>query len=96
MEVRSFVSEESAALAQSMERKFLKIPPGVGVVFVSVTPLPVPGGKCNTFDVVLGIERSLGSVETGAAIVKHILQEEMETGLINLRAQICRGQRLSA
>jgi hypothetical protein len=85
-----YVSEESSMLAREWERRFQALPPHAGVVFVSVGPEPIEGGKCIKFEVRIGLTRRL-SQETGVAMVKKVLAFEASTGALTISVVVFRG-----
>lgn len=85
----AYVTEGAAELAREMEKKFQRLAPQAGVVFVGVKPIPIDGGKVRTFEVRLGISRRLDE-STGMALVRKVLEDETKMGL-EITAAIYRG-----
>lgn len=83
-----YVSEASIAAADRMEEKFLTLPPEAGIIFVSVHPEPIEGGKCHIFDVRLGVPKSFDP-GTGVALVQKVL--ELEVNFFEIRASVYLG-----
>ena len=86
-----YVNEEAVLRAQELEKKFLKLPPESGVLFISVRPIPTPGGRTKEFDVRLGISRRYEE-GTGMAIIKKVLEDDLKGGL-DISAAVYRGVR---
>lgn len=86
-----YVSEEAVAQAKGMERKFQLLKPEAGVIFVSVRAVPTTDGRCRYFEVRLGMTKRIGE-STGRSLVKHVLDEEIDSGLTilaNVYSGIC-------
>ena len=75
-----YVSDETHLRAREMEQRFASLPPQAGVLFVSIQPQPVDDGKSVEFYIRLGISRRFDE-ETGRALVKKVLSEEIKEGL---------------
>jgi hypothetical protein len=84
-----YVSAETHRKAREMERLFAALPPQAGVLFVSIRPDPTEDGKGESFFLRLGIARRFEE-ETGLALVKKVLQEELRQGL-RIRVGVHRG-----
>jgi hypothetical protein len=63
-----------------MEEKFSSLPVTAGILFVSVAAQPAEDGISKEYHIRLGIQRRL-SEETGKALIRRILEEEMKSGL---------------
>lgn len=72
-----FVPEETLQLARELEQRLARSRPSAGVLFVSVRPRPYLSGETPALHVTLGIIRLL-EVETGEALIRHVLREEIE------------------
>ena len=75
-----YVSEESLEAALAMERKFAALPPDIGVLFASVEPTPIEGGKVLEFAVRIGVTRNVTEA-TGKILIRRLLTQEMKSGL---------------
>jgi len=78
-------------MAVGLEQRLGELPPEAGVLFVSVSALPEPGGVPKAFAVRLGIERKFAP-EFGTALVRHYLGEELTSGSYEIRTEIFRGR----
>ena len=78
-----YVSIEANAQARAMERKFQFLKADAGVIFVAVQAIPAEEGKCKKFEVRLGMTRRIGEA-TGRALVRYVLHEEMDRGVVVL------------
>jgi hypothetical protein len=72
-----YVDEASAALAHAWQERIQKLPAETGVIFISVSGIPSKNGKCEQFDVVLGIKAGI-AVGTAMAVVQHYFATELE------------------
>lgn len=75
----AYVKQEIVDRLRDWERRFQVLPAAAGVAFVSIAARPQPGGETNLFDVVVGISREFLR-ETGEAVVRHILADEIKNG----------------
>ncbi len=75
----AFVSEESFARGLKLETMLTNAPKSLGILFASVTPSPVSGGKCYRFSIVVGISRAKLR-ETVLPIIETMLVKEKEDG----------------
>jgi hypothetical protein len=85
-----YVSEAAKTQARAMERKFQFLKPDAGLIFISVQAVPAESGRCRVFEVRLGVTRQIGE-STGKSLVRYVLQEEMETRDIVIRASVYPG-----
>jgi Tfp pilus assembly protein PilN len=85
-----YVSEDASALAREYERRFQLLPPGGGVIFVNVEAVPALRGNVHTFIIRLGISKSLDT-NTGVAIIKKVMEKEMEEQRFTIQAAVFRG-----
>jgi hypothetical protein len=85
-----YLREQYVTLASVWERRFAELPPDAGILFVSVKAYPEMGGVPRVITVHLGLERRL-SEDTGLALVKHYLAEELASGTFEIRAAVYRG-----
>lgn len=58
-----------------------------GVIFVGVDALPAPDGVSTTYEVRLGLSRRYER-DTGQALIKNILEEEIESGEFNIHVAV--------
>lgn len=85
-----YVSDEAAAKAREMVRRFQDLPATAGIIFVSVSAAPAEGGKTQIFDVVLGMSRKYDP-NLGVALAKKVLEPELEDKQTILRISVYRG-----
>ena len=74
-----YVDEKSSTMVAEMEQKLRRLPPGSGVIFISISARPEVGGCCNTFFVRLGLGKWL-SRDAGDQLVGATLKEELNRG----------------
>lgn len=84
-----YVSPDAHETARKMELKFTGLAPDAGVIFISVVAVPAPGGRSKQFEVRLGLSRQY-EISTGLALIRKILESEIESGL-ELSASVYRG-----
>lgn len=75
-----YVDDKSAAMARSFEQRFASLPASSGLLFISVTPQPTETGRAIEFHVRVGLRRNL-TEGAGKALVKQVLEQEMQSGL---------------
>jgi hypothetical protein len=85
-----YLQEQYVALAAVWERRFAELIPDAGILFVSVTAHPEMGGVPKVMTINLGLERRLGE-DTGLALIKHYMAEELASGTFEIRAAVYRG-----
>jgi hypothetical protein len=76
-------------MARSFEQRFASLPAEAGLLFVSVTPQPTMTGRVVEFHVRVGMRRDL-TEGAGKALVKQVLEQEMQSGL-KIYAGVYRG-----
>lgn len=87
-----YVGPESDSVARSWEKKFRETRSMASIIFVSVDPTPTPNGMTDEYTVTLGLARNKSiDNSTGLAIIYSVLQQEVESGLYKIRANIYRG-----
>lgn len=90
MQALPWVSDASSLLARSWEQRFCDLPAVAGVIFVGVRPRPSEDGSCRTYEVRLGVSRDIEEA-TGIALIKHVLAEEIDSGLYEIQGIAVRG-----
>jgi hypothetical protein len=85
-----YVDAESVSVAADWESRFQMLSPSAGVLFVSVKPTPVEGGRCQSFEVRLGISRTMEE-STGLSLIKHVLEAEIASGQYEIQGAVYRG-----
>lgn len=85
-----YVKDEYLALARSWEKRFQELPDVAGVVFIGVHPDPAPKGIPSSFEVYLGMSRSL-SEDTGMALIEKYLEKEIQSGEFTIRVTVVTG-----
>lgn len=85
-----YVSNKAVELAASWARRFQQLLPAVGVLFISVKPIPVEQGECTTFEVRLGVREDFDE-STGLSLIKHVLSEEIASGKYEIQGAAYRG-----
>lgn len=81
----AYVNERAAKTVVEIEEKFRRLHPSVGVIFISVSAVPVEGGESSEFIIRLGLQRKL-SVGAGEAIIQSTLRKELSAGMKVLSA----------
>ena len=84
-----YVNVTSNLLARQMEVKLQELPASVGIIFVSVDPIPAPEGSCTDFVVTLGLSRTFEQ-GLGAILVNQVLKDEKSKGL-EISTKVFRG-----
>lgn len=79
-----YVSEGSAYMASEFARRLQELPASAGIIFVSVSAVPVEGGQTMTFDVCLGMSQQFDP-SLGASLTKKVFEKELEKRLIEIR-----------
>lgn len=90
MESVPYVSDSAGALAREFEARFKKLPPIAGVMFVSVSAVPIVGGNTNSFQVILGMARWL-TESAGLGLVQQLLSDELSRGTVRVTAKVILG-----
>jgi hypothetical protein len=72
-----YVDEASAALAHAWQERIQKLSPESGILFLSVTGIPIASGRCSQFDFVLGVQKSVAA-GTAMAVIQHFFEKELE------------------
>jgi hypothetical protein len=85
-----YVSEEAFHLAQEFESRIRRLPPEAGIIFVGVSAVPCKGGKSDSFDIVLGIDRKFEEA-TGQALLRKVFEEEIKDGELAITGRVFRG-----
>lgn len=75
-----YVSDSVAAQARSFQRRLQQLSPDSGILFVGVRAVPSKDGNSKTFEIRLGVQKSVGE-SAGAALVRFVLREEIDRGL---------------
>lgn len=86
----NYVSEKSNEIAREMERRFQRLPHEAGILFVGVQAVPTEDGEAKAFEVRVGIARRFES-STGMAIIKKVLEQEIEEKKFAISASVYRG-----
>ena len=73
-----YVGEVTAAKARGFEKRLQHLSTEAGVLFVSVKAVPCADGISDTFEVRLGVRRS---IEAGVPLVQFTFREEIGQGL---------------
>lgn len=79
------VDEASAKLAHAWQERIQKLPPQTGILFVAVAATAVVGGKCHSFDFVLGLKEGV-AIGTAVAVIQHFFEEELLEYRISITA----------
>jgi hypothetical protein len=85
-----YVSEKAQEVARWMERRLQEVSRDAGVIFISVKAVPALKGDSINFEVRLGIERRFEE-GTGIALIKHVFEEQINGGILNIDAAVFRG-----
>ena len=85
-----YVSDASGEQARVIEKKLQELRPEAGILFVSVRAVPCSMGKCDTFEVRLGVTKQTGE-STGRALVRWALHEEIEVKRLSILANVYPG-----
>lgn len=85
-----YVNDASFRTAQEFENRLRGLPAEAGVIFVGVSAVPIQGGVCKTFSIVLGLDRKFEE-ETGHALLKKVFEREIQDGKIGVNARVFRG-----
>lgn len=85
-----YVSDAAMQMAREIERRFQKLSPLAGVIFVGVTAKPVPGGETTGFEVRLGISRHL-SEDVGWALIQQVLKDEIASKTVTITGSVYTG-----
>lgn len=81
MENTPYIKEEYAKKAEEMERKFLGLGKGSGILFVGVRPMPSDSGIVKNYTVMVGMRKEF-TEGTAVALAKRIFQDEIDNGVI--------------
>lgn len=88
-----YVSLDAAWRAKEFEDRFLKLPPGAGVLFVSVEAMPIVGGDSKIYEIKLGLSRWHDG-SAGKHIIQQVMQKELAERQYEIRGTTFRGQRV--
>lgn len=79
-----YVGVGSSLIAGKIEKKFLDLPSGSGLLFVSVHARPSVTGVSPVFDVVLGLAKGYPK-SLGDTIAAQLLADERQHSVINIQ-----------
>jgi hypothetical protein len=78
--ITDYVGDAAATQARSFEKRLQQLSPDSGLLFISVKAVPSRDGNSKSFEVRLGVQKSVGE-RAGVALVQFVLREEIERGL---------------
>lgn len=90
-----YVSEKAQEVARWMERRLQEVGREAGIIFASVKAVPALKGNTTTFEVRLGVDRSIEE-DTGLAVIKHVFADQIKGGTLTINAAVFRGVRGAA
>ena len=85
-----YVGEPATQVVKYIEKKFQSVHEAAGILFVSVSAVPAPEGKVTDYVIRLGISKKFEE-GTGMALVKSVLNDEIERKAFNISVAIYRG-----
>jgi hypothetical protein len=86
-----YVQDHYIRLMRQWEETFRTLSPDAGILFVCIRAQAEHGGIPRVFEVILGMDRARFDENTGHALVKRYLAEELSRGTFEIRSTIYPG-----